>query len=114
MGAAARIVDEIAHRHAEGRWLATGGGGYDAYRVVPRAWALVWLAGAHRPAPDATPAAWRARWAAQADAFGTPGMPERYEDDAHIGAEHDRQGQIADAASRRTIEQVVARLRGTA
>ncbi len=27
-----------------GRWLATGGGGYDAYRVVPRAWALVWLA----------------------------------------------------------------------
>lgn len=111
MGAAARIVDEIAHRHAEGRWLATGGGGYDAYRVVPRTWALVWLAGAHRPTPDATPATWRARWAAQADAFGTPGMPERFEDEAHVGAEHDCQGQIADAASRRTIEQVVARLR---
>ena len=50
MGAAARLVDEVAHRHAGGRWLATGGGGYDAYRVVPRAWALVWLAGAHREA----------------------------------------------------------------
>ena len=28
----------IAHRYAGGRWLATGGGGYDAYRVVPRMW----------------------------------------------------------------------------
>ena len=47
-GAAARLVDTIAHRYAKGRWLATGGGGYDAYRVVPRTWALTWLAGAHR------------------------------------------------------------------
>ena len=51
MGEAARLVDEVAHRWAGGRWLATGGGGYDAYRVVPRAWALTWLAGAHREAP---------------------------------------------------------------
>ena len=36
MGEAARLVDAIAHRYAGGRWLATGGGGYDAYRVVPR------------------------------------------------------------------------------
>ncbi|MEO7664925.1 MAG: acetoin utilization protein AcuC, partial [Candidatus Limnocylindrales bacterium] len=36
MGAAARLIDAIAHRWAGGRWLATGGGGYDAYRVVPR------------------------------------------------------------------------------
>ena len=51
-GAAARLVDTLAHRHARGRWLATGGGGYDAYRVVPRTWALTWLAGAHREVPD--------------------------------------------------------------
>ena len=51
MGAAARIVDAVAHRWAGGRWLATGGGGYDAYRVVPRSWSLVWLAGAHRDVP---------------------------------------------------------------
>ena len=113
MGAAARLVDEIAHRHARGRWLATGGGGYDAYRVVPRAWALVWLAGAHRSAPDATPAAWRERWAADAEAFGTPGMPERFDDEPHVGIDHDRHAQIADGASRRAIEQAVARLRRT-
>ena len=51
MGEAARLVDAVAHRYAGGRWLATGGGGYDAYRVVPRSWSLVWLAGAHEAAP---------------------------------------------------------------
>ena len=45
------LVDGLAHEHAEGRWLATGGGGYDAFRVVPRSWALVWLAQAHRERP---------------------------------------------------------------
>ena len=45
---ACALVDRLAHEHAEGRWLATGGGGYDAFRVVPRSWALVWLAQAHR------------------------------------------------------------------
>ena len=112
MGAAARLVDEVAHRFAGGRWLATGGGGYDAYRVVPRMWALVWLAGAHRAAPDATPVAWRDRWAPDAEAFGTPGMPERFDDDAAVGASSDRPGILADDASRRTIDHVVARLRG--
>ena len=49
------LLDGIAHRHADGRWFATGGGGYDVYRVVPRSWALVWLAQAHAdvPADDA-------------------------------------------------------------
>ena len=56
MGEAARLVDAVAHRYAGGRWLATGGGGYDAYRVVPRIVGLVWLAGAHREVPTATPA----------------------------------------------------------
>jgi acetoin utilization protein AcuC len=63
---AARLLDALAHEHTSGRWLATGGGGYDVYRVVPRAWGLVWLAQAHRDAPPATPGAWRARWAAEA------------------------------------------------
>ena len=63
---AARLLDALAHVHASGRWLATGGGGYDVYRVVPRAWGLVWLAQAHRDIPAGTPPAWRSRWAAEA------------------------------------------------
>jgi acetoin utilization protein AcuC len=85
MGAAARLVDSIAHRWAGGRWLATGGGGYDAYRVVPRAWSLVWLAGAHRPPPAETPPGWRDRWADEADQYGQAPLPERFEDPPNMG-----------------------------
>ena len=63
---AARLLDGLAHEHASGRWLATGGGGYDVYRVVPRAWGLVWLAQAHRDVPSEMPRAWRSRWEAEA------------------------------------------------
>ncbi len=66
MSRAARLLDGLAHEYAAGRWLATGGGGYDLYRVVPRAWGLVWLAQAHRDVPPETPAEWRSRWAAEA------------------------------------------------
>ncbi len=85
MAEAARLVDAVAHRWAGGRWLATGGGGYDAYRVVPRAWALTWLAGAHRAPEAATPPAWRDRWALDAAAFGTPGMPDVFLDPPNAG-----------------------------
>jgi acetoin utilization protein AcuC len=104
MGEAARLVDALAHRYAAGRWLATGGGGYDAYRVVPRAWSLVWLAGAHRDVPEVTPLAWRERWEAAADAFGTPGMPERFADAPNAGREPDRMQLLAEEASRRAID----------
>ncbi len=33
-----RRLHELAHEVAGGRWLATGGGGYDLVGVVPRAW----------------------------------------------------------------------------
>ena len=85
MGAAARLVDEVAHRHAGGRWLATGGGGYDVYRVVPRAWALTWLAAAHRDAPATTPAAWRARWADDARSHESAPPPEWFDDEPNAG-----------------------------
>jgi acetoin utilization protein AcuC len=96
MGAAARLVDEIAHRWAGGRWLATGGGGYDVYRVVPRAWALVWLAGAHREGPSALPGDWRARWAADADRYGQAPVPSTLEDPPNAGLPYGPREQAAD------------------
>ena len=109
MGEAARMVDAIAHRWAAGRWLATGGGGYDAYRVVPRAWALTWLAGAHREPPEITPVAWRERWAGDAAAFGTPGMPGAFTDEAGAGM---RVGPSQSAASEHATA-MLARVRST-
>jgi acetoin utilization protein AcuC len=67
--AATRLLDEIAHEHCHGRWLATGGGGYDAYRVVPRSWSLVWLAQAHMDPPAVTDHGWRERWADESARF---------------------------------------------
>lgn len=87
MSDAARLVDALAHRHASGRWLATGGGGYDAYRVVPRAWALTWLAGAHREIPTSTPEAWRDRWAAEAARYGQAPLPTTFLDGPEVGRE---------------------------
>jgi hypothetical protein len=88
-GAAARLVDTVAHLHGRGRWLATGGGGYDAYRVVPRTWALTWLAGAHREVPEMTPPAWRNRWASEAARYGQAPLPERFDDEPNAGLRDD-------------------------
>ncbi len=99
MGEAARLVDRVAHRFAGGRWLATGGGGYDAYRVVPRTWSLVWLAGAHRDVPGSTPQAWRDRWAAEGARYGQAPLPATFEDAPNAGLELDASQVSADARS---------------
>jgi acetoin utilization protein AcuC len=77
---AASLLEGIAHDHCEGRWLATGGGGYDVYRVVPRSWALVWLAQAHREIPDAIPPSWREAWSAEAESHDQSPTPEQFID----------------------------------
>src|SRR5664279_3258297 len=41
MRRAYRILHELAHEVAAGRWLVLGGGGYESIRVVPRAWCHV-------------------------------------------------------------------------
>ena len=84
--AATTLLDTIAHEHCDGRWVATGGGGYDAYRVVPRSWSLVWLAHAHREPPAETPRDWRERWQADADRFGQSPLPATYLDAADLVA----------------------------
>ena len=53
-----RLVCDLADEHCEGRLVATGGGGYAVYRVVPRAWTLVWAALNGVTAPDRIPDDW--------------------------------------------------------
>ncbi|MCI0584564.1 MAG: acetoin utilization protein AcuC [Chloroflexi bacterium] len=101
MGAAARLVHAVAHRWADGRWLATGGGGYDAYRVAPRAWTHVWLAAAHLEPPPVLPAAWRERWTGEAECFGQAPLPETLDDEPNAGLRLDGSQQVAE---RRALE----------
>ncbi len=106
MGRAARLLDEVAHRFAGGRWLATGGGGYDVYRVVPRAWALTWLAGAHREPPARIPSAWRARWGTEAGRYRQSPIPGRFDDEPNAGRPIDLRQRSAEAQSIATARQV--------
>ena len=59
--AAAVALHDLAHELADGRWLATGGGGYEVVDVVPRTWAHLVGIAAHAPVePQAdVPASWR-------------------------------------------------------
>jgi acetoin utilization protein AcuC len=110
MGQAARLVDSLAHRWADGRWLATGGGGYDVYRVVPRAWALVWLAATHAEVPDALPEAWRGRWADDAERHGQAPIPTTYTDPPNLGRPVDPMTARADGRAVQIADEVLARV----
>ena len=108
MGTAARLVDSVAHRWAGGRWLATGGGGYDAYRVVPRVWSLVWLAGAHREPPARIPDAWRQRWEGEAESYGQAPLPETFDDPPNAGQPFGRADDALDERAIRSAEATLA------
>jgi acetoin utilization protein AcuC len=54
----AATFHELAHEAAGGRWLATGGGGYQWARVVPRAWTIYFAEMAEREVPDRIPEDW--------------------------------------------------------
>jgi acetoin utilization protein AcuC len=60
-----QLIHEWAHRYAEGRWIALGGGGYDIWRVVPRAWSMVWMVMNDIPVKDhPLPQPWLDKWQA--------------------------------------------------
>lgn len=78
---AARRLHRLAHDAAGGRWLATGGGGYERVRVVPRAWTIDFAAMVGVELDDAIPEAWRraVRTASGVEppaTFSDPSVPE--------------------------------------
>ena len=55
---AAAELHALAHDVTGGRWLATGGGGYQWATVVPRAWTLALAEMCDAELPDALPEPW--------------------------------------------------------
>ena len=53
-----RRIHELAHSSAEGRWVATGGGGYQIATVVPRAWTLYFAELTGQETPHEVPWSW--------------------------------------------------------
>lgn len=58
-----RLAHQLAHEWCDGRWIATGGGGYDIWRVVPRAWAFLWAEMIGKPLKEEVlPQEWLDKW----------------------------------------------------
>nr|WEZ45651.1 hypothetical protein P5625_11045 [Bacillus subtilis] len=60
-----RLAHTLAHQYCGGKWIAVGGGGYDIWRVVPRAWARIWLEMKGIDPGHEIPPEWIAKWQKQ-------------------------------------------------
>lgn len=101
----ARLADEFCH----GRLVATGGGGYDAYRTVPRAWAHLWAIMTDRELPAELPAGWILDWQER----GVTGLPQTALDGPADFSEQPRRTVISNQnrAMLARLEQAAGRIR---
>ena len=76
MQKAAQLCKDLADELCGGRWVATGGGGYQPYRVLPRAWAIVWLTMTGRALPEHVDPEWIGVWQHASEAP----LPDRFLD----------------------------------
>jgi acetoin utilization protein AcuC len=98
-------VHDLAHELCDGRWVATGGGGYDIWRVVPRAWTALWAAISHQDLPEQIPEDWLAVRGAESPVK----LPSLMRDDPAHNRPVDRASEIADR-NRRTTEQLLEKI----
>ncbi|HEX8319018.1 acetoin utilization protein AcuC [Longimicrobium sp.] len=94
-----RIVCEVADSVCGGRVVATGGGGYAIWQVVPRAWTLIWGGLSGQQVPNRVPREWLDRWQGEAPVL----LPECVRDPGEDHAPVPRREEI-EATNRRTLE----------
>ncbi len=105
------VVHRLAHELAGGRWIALGGGGYDIWRVVPRAWATLWSELSGRPLPPRIPSSWIDRWQPKAPER----LPESFDDDADTAPPIPRRREIEEKnriTARAAVENASPLVRG--
>ena len=85
-----------------GCWVATGGGGYDIWRVVPRAWTSLWAAVSHQELPENVSEEWLSKWSEKSPV----GLPTHVRDDPEDYQQKERAAKIAER-NLRTVEEVV-------
>ncbi|HZF59387.1 MAG TPA: acetoin utilization protein AcuC [Rubrobacter sp.] len=98
-------IHDLAHELCEGRWVTTGGGGYDIWRVVPRAWSALWAALSHQELPEKVPECWLEKWGAKSPVS----LPRRVRDDPADYPAGPRADEIFDK-NRRTAEEVLEKV----
>ena len=98
-------IHDLAHELCDGRWVATGGGGYDIWRVVPRAWSALWAAVSHQKLPEKMPENWLEKWEAESPV----GLPRLVRDNPADYPAGPRADEISDR-NRRTAEEVLEKV----
>lgn len=97
-----KVAHELVHHYCDGRWIALGGGGYDIWRTVPRAWAMVWaeMSGASSDAcTGLLPHEWVTEWVIKANVE----LPTTWEDITPLYAPIPRKEEITEK-NRMTME----------
>lgn len=100
-------IHALAHQYCEGRWVALGGGGYDIWRVVPRAWSFLWLTMTDHPLLDRLaresnlplPRSWLSEWTGKSPLE----LPRTWLDPVHEWTPMPRRDEIVEM-NRRTRE----------
>jgi acetoin utilization protein AcuC len=100
-----RAIHDLAHELCDGRWVATGGGGYDIWRVVPRAWTALWAAISHQEIPESVPKSWISEWGSRSPVD----LPYLLRDDPTDYPPIERASAIAER-NRRTTEGVLEKV----
>jgi len=101
-----RRVHELAHELCGGRWVATGGGGYERWRVVPRAWAALWATVSHQELPDEVPEDWLEKWGEESPVE----LPRYTRDDPEDYPSPENASEIANR-NQRTVEKLLEKIR---
>lgn len=87
------LAHEMAHQYCGGKWIALGGGGYDIWRVVPRAWAQIWnVMKTGQPKQGNIPDAWLRKWQPKAPVT----LPQTWHDDPHVVPTIPRKAEITE------------------
>ncbi|MEK5103894.1 acetoin utilization protein AcuC [Cytobacillus sp. FSL M8-0252] len=103
-----RLAHQLAHQYCEGRWIAVGGGGYDIWRVVPRAWSLIWLEMIENSnGTGPLPSDWIEKWEKESPFK----LPQTWEDSSDIYNPIPRKNEITEKNAK-TVEKALYPLRG--
>ena len=88
-----RIAHELAHKYCDGKWIAIGGGGYDMWRVIPRAWGQIWNVMKNNEASYGNlPATWKEKWQDQSPVT----LPQLWQDLEDIQPSIPRKNEITE------------------
>lgn len=98
-------VHDLSHELCGGRWVAIGGGGYDIWRVVPRAWTALWAAVSHQELPGKVPREWISRRREDSPVE----LPRLMRDEPADYPPTERAPEIADS-NRRTVEELLGKV----